>query len=211
MSLIPAFVANTPQLFVARTIQAPATVTGITYSGNKLVVVATHALAVNDIVRISGVVGCTEANATFVVASVSTTVSFDVPCVEAAISASWSSGGTVTHIGFASPAVLVDNTVFTNGIPDLTLVSRLEALTTGNARIVWEDAADASFITAEPLWVETGIAPVAANFSADKRWSSKKYDVADIRAAASGDNLRMKVFLSGGTGAEAQVSGWVEY
>lgn len=193
-----------------KTIAADVTVTGAVLSGGLIQITGTHAYEVGDIVQISGIAGAVEANGQFVVASISTTVSFKLANATWAVT-TYTSGGTVKHIGWATPAVLVDNTIFTASPYNFTLVSRVEALTSGaNVRLVWVDSGVSTFVSEQPLSVNQAVGPVASNFSADKRFSVQNYDAPDARIGASGDNFRLKAYVSGGAGASVQFSAWVE-
>lgn len=192
-----------------KVLKAPVTITGAVLSGGHLQITGTHSFEVGDIVQISGVGGAVEANIQGVVSSVSTTVSFKLENTPYAVT-SYTSGGIATHIGWATPTGLIDNTVFAT-TSDVTLQARVEALTVGNARVHFVDSADSGFVTAQPLETFQVAGPVAANLSADIMSSARKYQVPGLRIGASGDNVRVLLFLDGGTGASAQFSAWLAY
>ncbi len=192
-----------------KTIQANSTITAATNASPIAVTTsAAHLLETGDIVQISGSVGNTAANGKFVVTKTGATT-FTLNNSNG--NGAWTSGGTVVHLGFATAAVLVDNTVFTSA-PDFTLQARFEALTSGaKARIHFIDSADSLFVTAQPVLTFQAPGPIASNLSADKMFSAKSYDVPDVRIAASGDNMKVDVYISGGPGASLQFSAWLYY
>jgi hypothetical protein len=178
-----------------------------------------HGLETGDIVQIAGVASpAGAANGQWVITKVDAN---NFTLNNSLGSGTWGSGGTITHLGWATPATLVDNTVFANGTPDYTLQARIEELLTGaNVRVVFEDCGASTFIDAQPVAVfqSTGNIGVAAPgvFAGlagqnDKMFTAKKYDVPDTRMAASGNNLRAKFYVSGGAGKTAQFSAWLTY
>lgn len=192
----------------ALTIQANATVSAMT-GVNALIAVTTsaaHGLNTGDIVQISGVASpAGAANGQWVITKTSATA---FTLNNSLGSGTWASGGTVVHIGTSSPALLVDNTVFT-AVPNFTLFGRVEVLTGSNVRFAFFDAADASFVTEQPLFAFEDVAGVAKSY--DVTESHKYEDLPDARMAASGDNLRVKIYLNGGPGATATWSAWLRY
>jgi hypothetical protein len=194
----------------ALTLQASSTVSAMT-GANALIAVTTsaaHGLVTNDIVQISGVATpAGAANGQWVI-TVTSTTAFTLN--NSLGSGTWSSGGTVAHIGHASPAVLVDNTVFSSYPTQWMLQARVEALASGsNARLLFTDAADSAFVTEQPgpAFCVAG----AVSKSADVMHSAKYEDYPDMRMASSGDNFRIKIFVSGGAGSTATVSAWLRY
>ena len=176
-----------------------------------------HGLETGDMVQISGVASpAGAANGQWVITKVDAN---NFTLNNSLGSGTWASGGAVAHIGFATAGLKVDNTVFTS-VPDFTLQARLEQLSAGNARIIFEDAADSAFVTAQPL---TGFQSVSVIGTAlpgvygglagqnDKMFTAKKYDVPSARMAASGDYVRVKVFMDGAVGTTAQFSTWLTY
>ena len=83
-------------------------------SGGHLQITGTHAYEVGDIVSIANIIGAVEANVVGIVFSVSGTASFKLENFPGAVTP-YVSGGTVKHIGWASPVVSVDATVFDHG------------------------------------------------------------------------------------------------
>jgi len=200
------------------TIQAPSTVTAATNASPiAITTAANHGLNTGDIVQVTGSTGNTAANGQFVVTKTGATT-FTLNNSNG--NAAWVSGGTVTHIGHSTATpLLVDNTVFATA-PSVTLQARIERVSAGNTRVVFEDAADSAFVTAEPLAMIQSTGAIGATGPGvyagqagqyDKMFTAKYPDIPDFRVAASGDNLRLKVFASGGTGAVVQYSGWLQY
>jgi hypothetical protein len=204
-----------------KTLVADGTITGMTGVDALIqVTCAAHGLETGDIVQISGVAAPADAaNGQWVVTKVSSSV---YSLNNSLGSGTWGSGGTVKHIGFASAAVLVDNTVFTASTStDVTLMARIEEISSGaNIRVVFEDAGASTFIDAQPL--ATFVAPGALGAAGvgvyaglagqnDKTYSAKKADMPDIRLGASGDNVRVKMFISGGAGKTAQLTAALTY
>lgn len=192
-----------------KTIQASSTITAATNAAPIAVTTsAVHGLETGDVVVISGSVGNLAANGKFVITKTSTTA-FTLNNSNG--SGAWTSGGTVAHVGFATAAVLTDNTIFTSA-PAFTLQARIESLTSGaNVRVEFQDTADSLFVTAYPVVIFQAPGPIAANFSADKMFTAKYYDVPDVRIASSGDNMRAVVYVSGGPGAVCQFSAWLQF
>lgn len=193
-----------------KTLQANVTISGAVAATGliKLTTSAVNALETGDIVQISGVTGTTEANGQFVITVVDTT---HFSLNNSVFLNAYVSGGTGVHIGYATAATLVDNTVFAS-VPDYTLQARIESLSSGsNARIGFFDAVDLAFVTEQPLKVFQVAGPVASNLSADVMFTAKRYDTPDTRMGASGDNLRVKIYISGGPGSVAQFSAWLFY
>jgi hypothetical protein len=201
-----------------KTLVADLVITGAVASGalTKLTCVA-HGLETGDILQVTGVTGTVEANGQWTV----TRVTADTFTLDGSTFLNaYVSGGAAKHIGFATAAGTVDNSVFTTK-PDFTLKARLEYLDSGaNARIIFEDAADTAFATRQPVAVFQAPGKVggttAGAFSGkagelEKQYMTKSYDVPDVRMAASGDVLRAKIFISGGAGKSAQFSAWMEY
>lgn len=194
----------------AKTLNADVTVTGAVLAGGHLQITGTHAYEVGDIVSISGVTGAVEANIVGIVSSISTTVSFKLENTPCAVT-SYVSGGIVKHIGWATPLVLVDNAVFPT-VPDMTFKARLERLDAScNARIVFTDSGDVSFLTAQPLATFAAAGGIDKGLSQDKNWNAKAAEMPGFRAGVAGDNCRVLVYLDGGAGKVAQFSAWLEY
>jgi hypothetical protein len=204
-----------------KTLVADGTITGA--SGVNTLITVTcvaHGLETGDIVQISGVASpAGAANGQWVV----TRTSADAYTLNNSLSSgTWGSGGTVKHIGFASAAALVDNTVFTSSTStDITFMARIEEISSGaNIRVVLEDAATTTFVDGQPL--ATFVAPgqlgaagvgVYAGLAGqnDKTYSVKNADIPDVRLGASGNNIRVKMFISGGAGKTAQLTANLVY
>jgi len=192
----------------AKTLVANGTITAMT-GVNALIqcTVTAHGLETGDIVQISGVASpAGGANGQWVVTKVDAN---NFTLNNSLGTGTWASGGTVVHIGFATPALLVDNTVFASA-PDFTLQGRIESLSSGsNARMLFTDAADAAFVTEQPLAAFHQPGAIAVSYDVTK--SYKKEDTVDARIAASGDNFRAKLYISGGPGSKATFSAWLRW
>jgi hypothetical protein len=167
---------------------------------------AAHGLVTGDIAQISGLVGTVEGNGQWVVTKHDAN-SFDLN--NSVFETAYGSGGTAKHIGHASPAVLVDNTIFTSTPVSFMLQARVEALAAGsNARLLFTDSADVNFVTEQPIACKHVAGALAKSY--DSMFTAKNEDAVDARVGASGDNMRLKVFLSGGAGSTCTVSGWMK-
>jgi hypothetical protein len=199
-------------LGASRIIQAPAAIIGAVSSRGlvKLQTSAAHGLLTNDIVQIEGVIGTVESNIQAVITKVDAT---HFTLNNSTFLNAYVSGGSAVHVGWATPAVLVDNTVFAT-VPDFTLCTRSESLSPGsNVRVVWSDAVDSGFVTEQPLYVcEKGAGDSLLGGEVTLP-SCKRADAPDASRSfgASGGYLRTKVFLSGGPFSSAQLSAWVTY
>jgi len=193
-----------------KTLQADVTVTGAVLNAGHLQITGTHAFEVGDIVSISGIVGAVEANVVGIVSSIATTVSFKLENTPCAVTA-YTSGGTVKHIGWATPLVLVDATTFPT-VPDMTFKARIERLDAScNARVTLVDSADAGFLTSWPLAHFNSFGGIDKGLSQDKNFDAKMYEMPGIRAGVSGDNCRVLFYMDGGAGKVAQFGAWLEY
>lgn len=189
-----------------KTLAANGTITGGTNAGPIVITSTAHGLETGDIVQISGVVGLTAANGRYTITKVDAN-SYSLNNSKG--NAAYSSGGTAVHIGFACAAVLVDNTVFTS-VPDFTLKFAAESMSSiTGVRAEFTDSADSSFVTEQPLVVFALAGTLG--LANGRKYSAKKADLPDARMAASGDNMRLKMYLSGGPGATGQFSAWIEY
>jgi hypothetical protein len=166
---------------------------------------AAHGLETGDIVQIASVAGNTAANGQWVIAVASSTT---FSLVNSAGNAAYTSGGTVAHLGYSWNS-LADDTVFaSSGATFKGFAAQVSQITSGsNVRVVVEDAADSSFVTAQPvaIWQANG------ELVLDRNFSIGKYDLPDLRIGASGNNLRFKVFCSGGAGKTSSVAAFANY
>jgi Ubiquitin-activating enzyme E1 FCCH domain len=206
---------------VSRTIQTVPAITGATDASPIVITADAHGLLTNDIVQIAGVTGNTAANGQWVITVVNAnTFSLNNSYGNAA----YVSGGTITHIGIASPAVLIDNTVFST-VPPFALQLRFEAIPSG-ATVTggFYGAADANFVTEQPVVVFSkagaiNVAPLSwlSNLAAtppgnsDDMFTAKNYDVPTLRIGSSGDNARTKLITNSGAGTVIQYSAWLAY
>ena len=166
---------------------------------------AAHGLETGDVVQNSGVIGNLAANGNFVV-TVTSSTAFTLNNSNG--SGAYTSGGSVAHIGYATPAALIDNTVLLTP-KDFTLVVRIEASSPGSTtRFQFEDTADLNFVTGLP--VAQGATVGGFSPASDYKRSWKKEDEPDLRQASPGNNLRLKM-LNSTVGATFTFSAWMEY
>lgn len=207
------------QYFVAQgqtgTIAAAQTVTAST-AANKLT--APAGIPVGAIVSISGVAGLTGANGIFVVSAFSAGVYTFTTLSGSAMASTgtYTSGGTITHIGFLTSPLTLDNTVFSSPNPDFTVAFRLESLSPSTGiRAHWQDTADAFAGT------DTRSGPFIGTYGgqsivAGARFSAKRYDWPGARLGNANNALRVEVFVEGqygvapAVGSTIQFSAWVE-
>jgi hypothetical protein len=123
----------------------------------------------------------------------------------------YTAGGQVAHLGFVAGSIPVDNSVFT-AVPDFTLTTRVEAVSPGsNVRLAFQDAVDASFVTAEPLAVAQAGASGGTFDAEGTVFTWKRENAPDARFGVSGAHLRLLVYISGGAFSSSQVSAWLTY
>jgi len=174
----------------------------------KITTSAVNALVTGDVVQISGVTGTVEANGKWVITVVDTS---HFTLNNSTFLNAYSSGGTIVHVGFVTPAVLMDNTVFPSTPVALTMQARVESLSSGaNVRMEFQDSADVNFVTGGtgPTWCKSGLIA----FSYDDMNTSKLQDFPDMRYGSSGDNWRFRVEMpTASPGASVQFSAWVRY
>ncbi len=184
------------------------TITAASNAAPIAVTATAHGLETGDIVQVSGVTGNLAANGQFVITKTSANA-FTLNNSNG--SGAYVSGGAAAHVGFATAAALVDNTIFSAVPSNLTFVFRLELAPAGaKMRFVLEDSADSAFVTAMPG--PAGSFPGQVGLSYDKKWSARYQDFPDLRLAASGDNMRVKVMFGSPTAAQVfQFSSWLEY
>ena len=188
------------------TIQPELSITGATNTSPiQLTFTAPHHLETGDLLLVLGVAGnlATNGQSTVTVTSPST----------ATLDGSNGSGayvansGVAFHLGWATPAVLVDNTVFPDGKPDFSLALQVESLSIGNAaRFIFEDSADAGFVSALPLATVQKACPLNGSFAAA---SFKRQDMCDMRIAGPSNYTRLKVILNSGPFSSATFSSWL--
>jgi hypothetical protein len=194
----------------SRTIQPSATVAGAAAGAGGLVVLTTsgpHGLVGNDLVQTAGVGGTIEANGQFIlVSTTSTTITLPVLFTNAFTS----SAGAARHIGVATPAVSIDNTLFPITPVDFQLTARLESLSFGaSARFHFEDAIDSAFLTSQPV-VTTCVSDCQPFGTSDRIITgAKRSDAPDLRIGASGARLRLKVYVAPFAFASMQFSAWL--
>jgi hypothetical protein len=168
---------------------------------------AAHGLVTGDIVQVSGVTGNLAANGQWVVTKVDST---HFSLNNSIGSGAYSSGGNGVHLGFIIGAIAVDNTVFSTP-PDFSLTARLESLSAAsNIRIMFEDATDVNYLTAEPLTV-IQFGPGSGGDDGELTFTKKRGEMPDTRIAISGATLRAKAYVSGGAFSSAELSAWLTY
>jgi hypothetical protein len=180
--------------------QQVATVAGTSSASGliELSTTAAHGFLANDIVQVLGTAGTVEANGQWVVSSVPD--SSHLILATSHWSHAWTSGGILEHVGFVPGTISTPATIN-------TITTRVESLTSGcNVRIVYEDATDSAYVTAEPLAaVQTG----GGSGAGDGQYLT----LSDVPFAALPDlragYLRVKVYLNAGPNASATVSAWV--
>src|SRR5580704_14802374 len=100
---------------VSRTIQPNATVTSATNASPIVIgTSAPHGLLTNDITQLYGSVGNSAANGQWIISRIDAT---HFSLNNSYGNGAWVSGGDVQHVGFATSATLVDNTIFPAGFP----------------------------------------------------------------------------------------------
>jgi hypothetical protein len=124
-------------------------------------------------------------------------------------SGAYTSGGSWSHVGYATAGMLADNTIFWSGPVDWTIKLQVQSASAGSkGKFVFFDTAEASFATEAPVaelaWLG-GVSP-----SADKILSFKKCSAPDTRLGSAGNYLRAKLFGLA-AGSTVQFSAWIEW
>lgn len=211
------------QFFIAsgkvKTLQAALTVTGCT-TGGAATVASTTGWENGDLFIASGLVGLTGgANAIWQATVTSgTVITFKSIGTGLAptFGGTWTSGGTLTHIGFVTAALTLDNTVFVSPNPDWTLRMRVEALSASTGlRMHVLDTGDAFAADIKPgpmqyafgfLGTQQGLQPP----------SDRVYDFQGLRLGNANNALKAVTYFEGANGAAAAVgssatfSYWIE-
>jgi hypothetical protein len=190
----------------AKTIQADATITAATNAAPIAITTgANHGYETGDIVQHSGILGNLAANGQFVI-TVTGPATYTLNNSNG--SGAYTSGGTSKHIGFATAAALIDNTIFPNGPLYYSLGFRLEQLSAGSSvRALFEDTSDAAFVTAQPgpSFAFNGVHPLI-----DPQTYTRNFpDFSILQLGQAGNNLRVKVFIAGGPGSSCTFSAWL--
>lgn len=184
------------------------TISGTVASGGLIAVTATaHGLETGDIVQISGVTGTLEADGQWVITKTSANA---FTLNNSTFANAYVSGGAAAHVGYASAALDVDNTVFAAVPTNLTAVVKMHSAPVNvTCRVVLQDSWDAAFLTAMPAFTggfAGGVTP--AN---DCRIDWRYEDEPDARLANSGNNLRLLILWGRPVaGSVFQFSSWVE-
>jgi len=194
-----------------KTIQAAQSVSGA--ASGVITVGSTTGWATGDLALVSGVGGATGVNG-LVYLTVSSGTTFTLKDIGTgatkAFGGSYTSGGTVTHIGYQTAALTLDNTVFTAANPNFVLFPEVTALSNGtsaaNFRIHVSDTGDAfvADIQPGPAFFGYGYMAAASNGIVVPSLEDQAYTQADWPSARLGNAnnaLRANVFLSTATGA----------
>ncbi len=194
----------------SKTVQAASTISGAANNGSGAIrlTATAHGLETGDIVQNSAIVGTVEANAQWVVTVIDAN-HFDLN--NSTFKNAYTSGGSATHVGYATAGLDVDNTLFANIPTNLTAVVKLHSAPVNvSCRMVFEDSADSGFTMAMPLWSTGfggGVSP-----SADLRKDFRYQDESDIRVGSAGNYLRLKIMWGKPVaGAVFSFSSWLEY
>ena len=143
------------------TIQPTQNLSGAANTSPIVVTEDDHGFLTGDFVQIAGVAGNTAANGESVVTVIdANTFSLNNSNGNGA----YSSGGIVTHLGRATPGVLVDNTTFPT-LPSFALQARIEALQYFAVSVAFTDAVDADFVTELPFVTSQRIGPLGCHLS----------------------------------------------
>lgn len=202
---------------LTKTIQAPQTISGA--ATGVITVGSTTGWATGDIALISGVGGATGVNG-LVRLAVASSTTFTVTSLSngatLTFGGSYTSGGTVTHVGFQSAALTLDNTVFASVNPDFTLKNEIAALSAATGvRVHISDTGDAfaNDIKPGPCFFAYGTqALLTGGYAAE----AKRYDAQGLRLGNANNGLRLNVFIEGAlgavpsTGQSVTFSTWIE-
>jgi len=183
-------------------------ITGATNAAPISVTATAHGLETGDIVQNSGVGGNLAANGQFVITKVDANT-FTLNNSNG--SGNYTSGGAAAHVGYATSGLDTSNVLFSPAPTNVAAVVRLEIAPVGSVcRMVFEDSADSGFVTAMPAFT-TGLAGGVARGN-DLQKSFPWRDNSDVRLAASGDYMRLKIlFPKGVAGQVFQFSSWLQY
>ena len=182
-----------------------------------------HGFLTGDIVQIAGVAGNTATNGSFVLTYLSAN-SFGLDNSNG--NGAYTSGGVVTHVGHATPGVLVDETAFPT-LPSFALQCRIEALAYFSVSVAFADAVDADFVTEQSLVTSQRIGPLGvASFltnapaNCDSLFTATPADVPTFRIGQPNAYCRLKVYWgqpgaqfesAGIPGSSVTYSAWLAY
>ncbi len=183
-------------------------ITGASNAAPISITATAHGLETGDIVQNSGVGGNLAANGQFVITKVDANT-FTLNNSNG--SGNYTSGGTAAHVGYASAGLAVDNVLFSTVPTNAAAVVRLEIAPVGSVcRMVFEDSADSGFVTAMPAF-SIGFGGGSGQRN-DLQKSFPWREDPDVRLAASGDYMRLKIlFPKGVAGQVFQFSSWLQY
>jgi hypothetical protein len=187
----------------SKTLQPDAAVTAATNAAPIAITTQNpHGLETGDIAAITGVTGNTAANGRFTV-TVTGPNSYTLDNSQG--NAAYVSGGNASHIGWATPAQLIDNTVFPNGAQS-TLQARIEQLSAGSTlRAHWQDSTDGLFRVALPGPTVGAIGPIQT----PSMLSVPFTQFPALPAGQPGAQVRLMVYATGGAGSTFTISSWV--
>ena len=177
-----------------KTLQATSSISAIgNASPIQITTAAAHGLETGDIVQITGAPAASNANGQWVLTVIDTS-NFTLNASRGACCPTTASG-TSTHIGYATPAIATDSSLFPSGPTDFTMEWQLLSISSSNARGEFQDATEAAFATAQP----------GPSWSANSSTTlSTSYNAFPIRVASSGDTLRFLIYPEGGAGSACQ-------
>lgn len=118
---------------------------------------------------------------------------------------------TVSHIGFVTQSLTLDNTIFTAPNPDFTTFFRVEALTSATGiRAQWQDTADAFVNDIKPGGVHMlyGQETVARQYAS---FSQRRYDWQGARLGNANNAFRLVIYVEGQYGAAAPAGSSISY
>lgn len=191
----------------AKTIAANGTITAASNAAPISVTSTAHGLETGDIIQVSAVTGNLAANGKFTITKVDANT---YTLNNSNGSGAYVSGGSAAHLGFEAKT-LFDNTIFPSGITRTAFRTRIDALDAGaNLRTEWDDTADAAFVTSQTFWGFDKPGSIVAGLS-EANFASINEDYPSLRAAASGNSIRVRHYIGGGVGKKATFTDSVNF
>jgi hypothetical protein len=186
-----------------KTLQADAAITNATNAAPIAITTQNaHNLETGDIVVVTGVNGNAAANGRF---SVTVTGASSFTLDNSNGSGAYTNGGSASHIGWATAAQAIDNTVYPNGA-QYTLQSQIEKLPVGSAlRVHWQDATDGIFQSTLPGPTVAAQGPV----NTPTMLSVTFAQFPALPVGQPGAKIRLLVYATGGPGTTFRFSSWV--
>lgn len=186
-----------------KTLQAD---TAITNAANSAPIAITtqnpHGLETGDIVAIAGVNGNAAANGRFTI-TVTGATSFTLDNSNG--SGAYTSGGSASHIGWATPAQPIDNATYPSG-KQYTMQLAVEQLQAGSTlRGHWQDATDGAFQTTMPGPTVAAQGPIVTPTLLSVSFSQ----FPALPAGQPGAQIRQLLFATGGPGTTFRISSWI--